>query len=181
MSIGRRHRRLIGTVAAVLLVAAAAGVYLFEPWKLFTSTTVDEALPTAPAAAAPASPAPNAPSSAPSAPLELARGGFASGEHPTTGTARLLKLPDASTVLRLEDLATSEGPDVRVYLSTLPAERSKLDDLGPGAVELAPLKGNRGNQNYTVPSGTDLSGVHSAVIWCKRFSVGFGAADLATT
>jgi hypothetical protein len=40
------------------------------------------------------------------------------------------------------------------------------------------LKGNLGNQNYTVPAGTDLSEFRSAVLWCKRFSVSFGAADL---
>lgn len=52
--------------------------------------------------------------------------------------------------------------------------------LGDGAVELGKLKGNLGNQNYTVPAGTDLSQFRSAVLWCQRFSVAFGAADLST-
>ncbi len=79
----------------------------------------------------------------------------------------------------VEDLKTSEGPDVRVYLSALPAAESKLENLGGGAVELGRLKGNLGSQNYVVPAGTDLSRIRSAVIWCHRFEVGFGAADLA--
>ena len=90
-----------------------------------------------------------------------------------------MRLADGGVVLRLEDLRTSEGPDVRVYLSTRPAAESRLDSLGEGALELDGLKGNIGNQNYTVPAGTDLSEYRSAVIWCKRFAVGFGAADLA--
>ncbi|GAA0671941.1 hypothetical protein GCM10010193_25330 [Kitasatospora atroaurantiaca] len=112
------------------------------------------------------------------APVELARGSFVSGEHDTSGTARVVRLSDGGIVLRLEDLRTSEGPDVRVYLSKRPAAESKADTLGDGAVELDHLKGNRGNQNYTIPVGTDLSQFHSAVIWCSRFSVGFGSADL---
>jgi hypothetical protein len=81
-------------------------------------------------------------------------------------------------VLRFEDLKTSEGPDVRVYLSARDADAAKAG-LGDGALELGKLKGNLGNQNYTVPAGTDLSRFHSVVIWCERFSVSFGAADLA--
>ncbi|MQS17167.1 DM13 domain-containing protein [Streptomyces kaniharaensis] len=77
------------------------------------------------------------------------------------------------------NLRTSEGPDVRVYLSASSAAESRADTLGDGPVELDRLKGNRGNQNYTVPAGTDLSRIRSVVIWCKRFSVTFGAADLA--
>ncbi|MCX5208032.1 DM13 domain-containing protein [Kitasatospora sp. NBC_00240] len=195
----RRPRRWPLPVAVLVLLAGGFGLYLFQPWKAFTSTRVDEAPPAGaaplatPAAGTPAggaspssysSPSPS-PSSSPSpsgpGPAESASsagGSFQSGEHPTTGTARLVRLADGSTVLRLENLRTSEGPDVRVYLSAAPAAESKLDSLGDAPVELGRLKGNLGNQNYAVPAGTDLTRLHSAVIWCARFSVGFGAADL---
>ncbi|MFE4600070.1 DM13 domain-containing protein [Kitasatospora indigofera] len=198
----RRRRRWTLPVAVLVLLAGGFGLYLFEPWKAFTSTRVDEAPPAAaaplasPAAAAPlASPAAGTPAGgavlppspspavpgAAAGPVEGVAGAFRSGEHPTTGTARLVRLADGSTVLRLEDLRTSEGPDVRVYLSAAPAARSKLDTLGDAPVELGRLKGNLGNQNYAVPAGTDLTRVRSAVIWCARFSVGFGAADLTAS
>jgi len=45
-------------------------------------------------------------------------------------------------------------------------------------VDLGGLKGNLGSSNYLIPAGTDLSGFRSAVIWCRRFSVGFGVAPL---
>jgi hypothetical protein len=45
-------------------------------------------------------------------------------------------------------------------------------------VELGSLKANQGNINYSVPAGTNLTTVKSAVIWCRRFSVGFGVAPL---
>jgi hypothetical protein len=40
------------------------------------------------------------------------------------------------------------------------------------------LKGNVGNQLYTVPDDTDLVELHSVTIWCDRFDVSFGAAEL---
>ncbi|MFE2912669.1 DM13 domain-containing protein [Kitasatospora indigofera] len=189
----RRRRRWTLPVAVLVLLAGGFGLYLFEPWKAFTSTRVDEAPPAAAAplasppagtpaggAVLPPSPSPAGPGAS-AGPVEGVAGAFRSGEHPTTGTARLVRLADGSTVLRLEDLRTSEGPDVRVYLSAAPAARSKLDTLGDAPVELGRLKGNLGNQNYAVPAGTDLTRVRSAVIWCARFSVGFGAADLTAS
>ncbi|MFI0977485.1 DM13 domain-containing protein [Streptomyces sp. NPDC021093] len=170
-------RRVVLPLLLVLVVAAGAGLYAFQPWKAFTTTTVNESLPAAPpsSAASPSSPV------APAAPTDLARGAFVSHEHTTSGTARTVRLADGGqSVLRLEDLATSEGPDVRVYLSRRDAAAAE-GGLGEGAVELGRLKGNRGNQNYTVPTGTDPAAYRSVVIWCARFSVSFGAADLAPT
>jgi len=37
----------------------------------------------------------------------------------------------------------------------------------------------RGSQNYAIPAGTDLLAFKSAVIWCRRFVVGFGVAPLS--
>lgn len=46
-------------------------------------------------------------------------------------------------------------------------------------MELGELKGNIGDQNYVIPAGVDLSRNRNAVIWCKRFGVGFGVATLS--
>ncbi|MGW7052255.1 DM13 domain-containing protein [Streptomyces sp. NPDC054887] len=180
----RVSRRVVVPALLVLVVAAGIGLYLFQPWKAFTETTVNEALPTASEpAAAPEKPdeaggESKEPAAKDTGPLDLAEGGFVTHEHGTSGTARTVRLADGGQVLRLEDLKTSDGPDVRVYLSTRDADAVEAG-LGEGAVQLGKLKGNLGNQNYAVPPGTDLSKFHSAVLWCKRFSVSFGAADLA--
>ncbi|MGC0327695.1 hypothetical protein RKD23_000685 [Streptomyces sp. SAI-170] len=168
----RVSRRTAVFAALVAAVAAAVVLYLFQPWKAFTDTRVEEALPTAVG--------PARKEAAPKqdiVPENLAEGTFVTHEHDTSGTARTIRLADGARLLRLEDLRTSDGPDVRVYLSTRDADEVR-SGLGDGAVELGELKGNLGDQNYTVPAGTDLSGFRSAVLWCKRFSVSFGAADL---
>ena len=46
-------------------------------------------------------------------------------------------------------------------------------------LELGVLKGNRGDQVYRLDPGVDPAAFRSVSIWCKRFAVSFGAADLA--
>ena len=94
---------------------------------------------------------------------------------------RLLTLADGSTVLRIEGLDTSNGPDLHVWLSDQPVVDgpSGWTVFDDGAyVDLGALKGNKGSQNYAVPAGTDLSVFTSVSIWCARFRVSFGAATL---
>ena len=45
-------------------------------------------------------------------------------------------------------------------------------------VDLGPLRGNIGTSYCPIPNGVDTSKLVSAVVWCKRFSVGFGVATL---
>lgn len=170
-------------VAAVLLVAA---VLVFEPWKLVVDRTVDEpppaAAPADPGAAAPAAPAPPAPD-APVAvePVVLARGELISHEHASSGSVVVLGLPDGSRVLRLEDLDTSDGPLLKVWLTDAPVIEGRdgwyvFDD---GAVtDLGDLKGNIGSSNYPIPADADLDALTSVSIWCERFAVSFAAAEL---
>lgn len=171
-------------VVPVVVVALAVGAALFEPWRLFTDSTVDEAPPTS---AAPVDPTisvdpdtlPTTPvSPAPARDEELARGDFEDAEHGTTGVARVLELADGRRFLRLEDLATSDGPDLHVWITDQPSggEWGSYDD--GRYVRLGDLKANNGNQNYEIPADADLDGLRSVVIWCDRFDVAFGTAPV---
>ena len=109
--------------------------------------------------------------------MVIASGEFRSYEHETTGVAKVIKVGD-SYVVRLADFATSNGPDVKVWLTK--ADVGDADSARrAGYVSLGDLKGNRGNQNYTVPAGIDLGDYPTVVIWCDRFSSAFGAAQIA--
>ncbi len=82
-------------------------------------------------------------------------------------------------LLRLEPFKAGNGPGLYVYLSGHPTPRSSAELHADGAVELAPLKGNVGNQNYLLPPDLDLAVFKSVVIYCKPFSVVFSTAALA--
>jgi hypothetical protein len=146
---------------------------------LFIDDTVDEALPESsvqPVVAETGSDPKPTPRKAATL-VEHARGAFHGLEHDTSGEAVLLELADGRRFLRFEDFETSNGPDLRVYLSEIPAG----DDwfaYGERFVDLGALKGNVGDQNYEIPDGVDLAEYKSAVIWCRQFSVGFGVAPL---
>ncbi len=174
-----RRRTWIWIAAAGLVVLAAVTLIWFQPQKLFYDQRVDEALPSATAAptddavgGATATPTPT-----PAQPVELAAGEFISREHETTGTARIVRLPDGQVVVRLENFETSNGPVLVVWLSQNDAQGDDgaFDD---DYIDLGPLKGNVGDQNYVVPPEVDPTGWTSVVVWCDRFNVSFGAADL---
>jgi hypothetical protein len=171
----RRRARWI--IAGGVVIAVAIGLALFQPWQLFIDKTVDEAapvaadVPTDATSSTAASPAP--PTTAPALqPTE-----FRSIAHGTKGQALLVSQADGRRFLRIENLDTDNGPDLFVYLSPAPPEGGS-GDFGDGALNLGVLKGNKGNQNYEIPADTDLSRYESVVIWCRRFSVAFGAAPV---
>ncbi|MFF5174791.1 DM13 domain-containing protein [Micromonospora sp. NPDC000089] len=174
-------------VIAVLGVGVALGLYWFQPWKLVTDNRVDEELSAVAApTTTPAAPVGTAgPTAAPgptvTGPSLVRRGEFVSHEHDTAGTARIVRGADGGYRLELVGLATSNGPDLRVWLTDQPvrAGRASWDVFDDGRwVEVGRLKGNRGDQAYPIPAGVDLAGLTSVAIWCKRFGVSFGAAPL---
>jgi hypothetical protein len=100
---------------------------------------------------------------------------FRSLAHSTEGRARVVGLPGGGRVLALTGFRTDPGPDLFVYL--VPGRRG--DGGVEGGLRLGRLKGNIGNQQYALPAGLELGGGATAVIWCRAFSVAFGAAELA--
>jgi len=97
--------------------------------------------------------------------------------HKGSGDAFVFRLQDGSHVVRFENFRSTNGPDLRVWLSSSPSPQKSADVSEGEWLDLGKLKGNVGNQNYAVPAGTDLSEFQSVVIWCRAFGVLFAAAD----
>lgn len=124
---------------------------------------VNEAMPTAPGASS-------------TQPLESGR--FYSILHPTEGTATIYQMGDGTRVLRFTSFSTSNGPDVLVYMVAADDAKDAATVQKAGFVDLGVIKGNIGDQNYALGSDLDLAKYRAVSIWCKRFSVNFGAAAL---
>lgn len=86
-----------------------------------------------------------------------------------SGQADVLNDGTEQRFLRFENFASDNGPDLKVYL------RAENGDF----VSLGDLKGNVGDQNYEIPADVDLSVFSIVDIWCERFGVGFGTAQLS--
>ncbi len=109
--------------------------------------------------------------------VTLAEGQFVDRSHPAVGTALVLNDGTDQRFLRFEDFATDNGPDLNVYLTSADAD-APAGDFDDEFIDLGDLKGNIGSQNYEIPPDVDLEVFDTVVIWCVRFGVAFGAADL---
>jgi len=147
-------------IAALLILVAW---YAFRPERLVVNRQVDEAIPVAQSNSA-------------AQPIES--GHFYSILHPTQGIATIYQLSDGSRILRLTGFTTSNGPDVHVYMVASDDAKDAATVQQAGFIDLGVLKGNIGDQNYQLVSDIDLSKYRAVSIWCKRFSVNFGAAPL---
>ncbi len=182
-----RITRFVGRHRVAAAIAATFGVALivfvliwFQPQKLFLDQRVDEQAPEATAPGRKSGPVrtdDRSPQPAEPQSKVVASGDFQSLEHTTTGKAQILELASGQRILRFENLNTSNGPDLHVYLSEIPPSNDWYA-YGERFVSLGKLKGNIGSQNYVLPNDLDLSRFKSAVVWCKRFAVGFGVAGL---
>ena len=150
----------------VVAVAALVAWYAFRPERLVVNRQVDEAMPTAQGG---------------SSPQPLESGQFYSILHPTAGAATIFQMGDGSRILRLASFSTSNGPDVHVYMVAADDAKDVATVQQAGFIDLGVLKGNIGDQNYRLDSDLDLAKYRAVSIWCKRFSVNFGAAALRPT
>jgi hypothetical protein len=160
------RREMWPALAAFTVTAAVAGAYLGA--ETFIDDTVDENVVTA------AAPAPPEGGNRPANVL-LSRGRFESLEHETMGVAQVIDVRGKRRILTLTRFETDNGPDLRVYLSTADANQ---DSAGDDFVDLGGLKGNVGDQQYEIPRGANLGRLTKVVVWCRAFSVGFGAAEV---
>ncbi|HEX7276673.1 MAG TPA: DM13 domain-containing protein [Acidimicrobiales bacterium] len=192
--------RVVGIVLALVLLswvlrqfvasAVVRGLVMAVPvgalvWLLvvpyFTDETVVEPLPgpvevataapaapVAPAPAAPAAAAPAAPTTTvATGPVLLSTGELAGIGHRASGTAAIYRLVDGSHIVRLEGIDIQNGPDYFVHLVPGVDRESPADSHDLGA-----LKGNKGDQNYPIPSEVDVaSGQFTVLVWCRAFSV----------
>lgn len=110
----------------------------------------------------------------------LETGTFHGKVHSTSGRATIYQEEGGKLVLRLTNFKTSNGPDVHVVLIAAKDANDDANFLKSNTerVELGKLKGNEGDQNYEIPSGTDLTKFQTVSIYCERFNANFGAAPL---
>jgi hypothetical protein len=166
------------TIAAFLV---ALGLFLafavFGIQTLFYDTEVNEDFG-APAPASAEQGSRRVDSAATSNPVVISSGEFHPVAHPGKGDAIVYRLEDGSHVLRLENLDIFNGPALYVYAVGAQDAKDNETVKEVGFLNLGPLKGNKGNQTYELPTQFDPEKHRSISIWCKRFSVNFATAPL---
>jgi hypothetical protein len=110
--------------------------------------------------------------------VEVAGGAFEDVRHDGTGRAAVVRLRGGERKLTLINFETANGPDLFVYLvAGRPTDEGQVSDH----VDLGRLKGNKGNQQYSIPRDVDLRRYSTVVIWCRAFTALFTRAELRAT
>ena len=142
-------------------ICGAVGFYLFSP--LFIDREVSEVLVQGPEA------------------VVLAQGEFRDADraHKGSGQAQMVRLQDGRVEVQLSNFQTTNGPDLYLWLSAHPDPASSADVKAEAFLELGQLKGNIGDQAYTLPADANASDWQSVVVWCRQFGVLFSPAALS--
>jgi len=163
--------------AAVLAVIVAASVLWYLGSPLFIRTYRSDALPEPSPAAASAqtSAQPDTTPPSPAGPRVIATGElqYVDAIHNGKGPVRIVDVA-GQRLVRFEDVAITNAPDVHVYLSRETGGAwSEATSL-----YLGPLKATDGSFHYEVPATADPAMYGSVVIWCRPFHVLVTWADL---
>ena len=193
-----RRRRIVAGILAVLTIPAlAVAWWLGSP--LFLNKTVDEEFPLTVSAEIPPdikrsdvemvmevmakvnTKMTEAMPEAAKAAEKVSTGSFKGKDrfHKGSGDATVYLQPNGEYLLRLEELSVTNGPDLHLLLSAHADPKSGSEVKDDGFIDLGKLKGNRGNQNYEIPDGVDVSQYQSVVVYCKPFHVVFAVAPLS--
>lgn len=101
------------------------------------------------------------------------------GAHRGSGKAQVLVSEAGAALLRFTEFEVTNGPDLEVWLVKDPDPKKSADVSGSQWLSLGPLRGNKGDQTYVFPEGTDTAEWGSVVIWCEQFGVLFSVATLS--
>ena len=91
------------------------------------------------------------------------------GSQQVSGQAKIY-LTNNQYMLKLENFNTSNGPDLKVYLS----KASSPSDF----ISLGDLKSTNGNQVYEIAGTPDFSQYRFVLIHCERYNHLYGSAEL---
>jgi hypothetical protein len=166
----RSRKILIGTGAVVLV----AGWYAFRPERLWIDQVVSERFDTTSVALSGGAAAATS-----SMPTMLSMGRFHRVAHDGMGLATIYRTADGKRTLRLTEFETSNGPQLHLYLVAANDAKDDATVKNAAIIDLGPLKGNKGDQNYEIADDVDLSKYRAVTVWCKRFGVNFTTAPLA--
>ena len=92
------------------------------------------------------------------------------------GTYQIIEHKDGTRVLRLgRDFQTKPGPDLKVVLSPLPANKITLKNVLSDGLVLSELGAEKGVHEIAIPTGTDLKRYRSIAIHCEKYTKLWGA------
>lgn len=105
-------------------------------------------------------------------PMVEKAGEFVSVNHPTAGLARIKQVDGIYRVF-LEGMATDQGPDLKVVVTTQSGENWKENYQVIGDFHMI-----QGDSSYDLPADLDPNTIQTLLIWCEEHDSLYGFATL---
>lgn len=186
-------RRTIGAPLLVTFFAITAAACTSSGAATPPLAGTPAAASTAPAASAPVpsesmmehSPMPSesmvdhSPAATASTPVSV--GSFHAVDGTASGTAALFHKPDGSFVITFETFSTPTASHIDVILVPNHDVTKDGEIDRTTIVDLGPLTGTAGMQDYAVPASADAMTYHTVVLWDTEMTHAVAAAPLAPT
>ncbi len=117
-------------------------------------------------------------SAMPSVAAPVSMGTFHGVDGNATGTAALFHKPDGTFVITFEDFSVASADHTHVVLVPNKDVAGDADIDKTTLVDLGPLQGTTGMQDYTVPATADAMTFHTVVLWDTEMAHAVAAAPL---
>ncbi|MEO1407848.1 MAG: DM13 domain-containing protein [Pseudomonadota bacterium] len=108
----------------------------------------------------------------------IAGGDFVKKKKRIRGAWQIEARADGNFIVFNDEFRTSNGPDLKVFLSPTSISDVTGKTAVNGSVLVGVLKSNKGGQEYRIPAGVNLDDFESVLIHCEEFAVLWGGADL---
>lgn len=117
-------------------------------------------------------------SSSPSPAAPVSMGTFHAVDGTATGTAALFHRPDGTFLVTFEDFSIASAAHTDVILVPNKDVKSDGDITKTSIVDLGPLKGTNGMQDFVVPASADAMTYHAVVLWDTAMAHAIAVAPL---
>ncbi len=101
------------------------------------------------------------------------------GSNNVEGMYRVERRAEGVFIVLGDDFKTKKGPDLKLVLSPLAADKVRAKTALDGSLNLGPLRSEKGRQEFRVPDGTDLTRYSSVLIHCEQYTKLWSAAALS--
>ena len=109
---------------------------------------------------------------------EITGGNWVEKGYSIKGGWKIVERDERKFIVFDDNFKTKKGPDLKVYLSAKSIEAVKGGNVAQSSIKIAPLKSNKGAQEYEIPNEVKLEDYSSLLIHCEAYSHLWGGAAL---
>jgi hypothetical protein len=117
-------------------------------------------------------------SASPAVAAPVSMGTFHAVDGTASGTVALFHKPDGNFAITFEDFTVASNAHTNVILVMNKDVTSDADIDKTKIVDLGPLKGTTGMQDFAVPASADAMTYHTVVLWDTEMTHAISAAPL---